>query len=136
MKDYVEFIKESDKGSALFSINELREELSKKIPTLVPYFKQNDKSGIAENYHIITVGFDDQKTWSNGYLENSNYFRMSIDCSTGKMETFVSSLYKKGEKASYEARLPIKFRKATVKSVKEAVDKVVKFIEEVKKYYK
>ena len=37
------------------------------------------------------------------------------------------------ENTTYETRLKIKFRKATAKSMKDAADRAVKFVKEVKK---
>jgi hypothetical protein len=51
----------------------------------------------------------------------------------GKMEVFTQSLYEPGKQVSYETRLKIKFRKATAKSMKDAADRAVKFVKEVKK---
>lgn len=81
---------------------------------------------------MVLVSLDPKSEWPNGYVENSNYFRMAI-YKDGKMETFVQSLYYANVPASYESRLKIKFRKSTAKSVKDAADRLVKFINDVKK---
>jgi broad specificity phosphatase PhoE len=57
---------------------------------------------------------------------------MSIQ-ENGKMEVFTQSLYEPGKPESYETRLKIKFRKSTAKNMKDAADRLIKFINEVKK---
>jgi len=81
---------------------------------------------------MLLVSLDPKAEWSNGYVENSNYFRMAI-YKNGKMEVFTQSLYYPNVPVSYETRLKIKFRKSTAKSMKDAADRLVKFINEIKK---
>lgn len=81
---------------------------------------------------MLLVSLDPKAEWSNGYVENSNYFRMAI-YKNGKMEVFTQSLYYPNVPVSYETRLKVKFRKSTAKSMKDAADRLVKFINEIKK---
>lgn len=68
---------------------------------------------------MIVVSLDEKSKWINNILENSRYFRISID-NNGVMENF----------------LPLnrynKMRKTQVKSVDEAIQKINKFINTVK----
>lgn len=81
---------------------------------------------------MVLVSLDSKSEWPNGYVENSNYFRMAI-YKDGKMEVFSQSLYYANVPVNYESRLKIKFRKSTAKSIKDAADRLVKFINDVKK---
>lgn len=81
---------------------------------------------------MLLVSLDPKAEWPNGYVENSNYFRMAI-YKNGKMEVFTQSLYYPNVPVSYETRLKVKFRKSTAKSMKDAADRLVKFINEIKK---
>lgn len=106
----------------------LKDALEKEKPGYISLSK-----GVFGNDTImLLVSFEPKTEWSNGYVENSNYFRMAI-YKDGKMEVFTQSLYEPGKQVSYETRLKIKFRKATAKSMKDAADRVVKFVKEVKK---
>lgn len=97
-----------------------------------PGFYSLSKGVFGDDTIMVLVSFEPKEGWSNGYVENSNYFRMAI-YKDGKMEVFTQSLYEPGKQVSYETRLKIKFRKATAKSMKDAADRLVKFIKEVKK---
>lgn len=97
-----------------------------------PGYYSLSKGAFGNDTIMVLVSFEPKTEWSNGYVENSNYFRMSIQ-ENGKMEVFTQSLYEPGKPVSYETRLKIKFRKATAKSAKDAADRLVKFINEVKK---
>jgi hypothetical protein len=106
----------------------LKDALEKENPGYISLSK-----GVFGNDTImLLVSFEPKTEWSNGYVENSNYFRMAI-YKDGKMEVFTQSLYEPGKQVSYETRLKIKFRKATAKSMKDAADRAVKFVKEVKK---
>ena len=106
----------------------LKDALEKEKPGYISLSK-----GVFGNDTImLLVSFEPKTEWTNGYVENSNYFRMSI-YKDGKMEVFTQSLYEPGKPVSYETRLKIKFRKATAKSAKDAADRAVKFVKEVKK---
>ncbi len=97
-----------------------------------PGFYSLNKGVFGNDTIMVLVSFEPKEAWSNGYVENSNYFRMSIQ-KDGKMEVFTQSLYEPGKPESYETRLKIKFRKSTAKNMKDAADRLVKFINEVKK---
>lgn len=106
----------------------LKDALEKENPGYISLSK-----GVFGNDTImLLVSFEPKTEWSHGYVENSNYFRMAI-YKDGKMEVFTQSLYEPGKQVSYETRLKIKFRKATAKSMKDAADRAVKFVKEVKK---
>lgn len=97
-----------------------------------PGYYSLSKGAFGNDTIMVLVSFESKTEWSNGYVENSNYFRMSIQ-ENGKMEVFTQSLYEPGKPESYETRLKIKFRKSTAKNMKDAADRLVKFINEVKK---
>ncbi len=83
---------------------------------------------------MFTICFQPREEWAHGIMENSNYFRMSLE-ENGEMEVFAASLYKKGERPNYENRLGVKFRKAHAKSLEDAANKLIKFINTIKEYY-
>jgi len=97
-----------------------------------PGYYSLSKGAFGNDTIMLLVSLDPKSEWSNGYVENSNYFRMAI-YKDGKMETFVQSLYYPNVPVSYETRLKIKFRKSTAKSMKDAADRLIKFINDIKK---
>lgn len=105
-------------------INELRNVLTH----LVPYVSVH--SGVlGKDTIMVLVSFDKKEDWRHGYVENSNYFRMSIE-SDGVMEEFVQSIYIGGE-SSIKNRLGFKFRKSTCKSREVVINKLVDFINKI-----
>ena len=62
--------------------------LNKELETIVPFV--NITKGILGNDSIfLLVSFDEKSTWSYGYVNNSNYFRMMIE-SDGGIYTIVT----------------------------------------------
>jgi hypothetical protein len=119
---------DNDTTDIQLAIDILKDRLAEENPG---YYSLN--KGIFGNDTImLLVSLDPKAEWSNGYVENSNYFRMAI-YKNGKMEVFTQSLYYPNVPVSYETRLKIKFRKSTAKSMKDAADRLVKFINEIKK---
>ena len=69
---------------------------------------------------MVTVSLDEQKTWKFHILENSRYFKMSIN-HDGSMELISGS-----------SKLSKKFRKCKVDSVEKAIAKLNKYVDEVR----
>ena len=67
---------------------------------------------------LLRISLDPKEEWSNGIFQNSRFmqFRISID---GEVEQFT---------LSHKLKAIKKFRKTRVKSLKEFVDKVNKYI--------
>jgi len=110
--------------------NSATEYLNQKISTFVPYLNVNKGALGGEDSIYLAVSLEPKNEWSHGYIENSQYFRMSI-YDGGSMEVFCWGLYKKGYRHSYEHRLKTKFRKCTAKSVEDVVRRIKKFIDKV-----
>ena len=83
---------------------------------------------------FMTVAFEPKHLWPHGYLENCNYFKMSIE-PDGTMEMLVSSLYQKLKPISYDTRLGIKFRKCKAKSMADAIQRIDKFVALINERY-
>lgn len=114
-------------------IAQFANELKSKIKT--PIFQvSNGALGGTKTAYLI-VGLDPKSEWKNNIFENSRYFKMSIDFN-GVMEVFTASLNQKSTNryTAFE-RIPIKFRKATAKSVQDAISKIQKFIDQIETYY-
>jgi hypothetical protein len=130
------FLKESKEINFLNTNNVLTEDmfadfLAKKVPYYNIWFSSLGNT----NTLFLTFSFDKKETWTNGIFENSNYSRMSINAK-GKMEVFTQSLYYPNQRISYETRIPIRFRKTTVKSVEDALKKLGVYIDAVKEELK
>lgn len=80
---------------------------------------------------MLLVSFESKENWPNGYVENSQYFRMMID-SNGVMECFTYSLHKPNVKKNEYTRLS-KFRKYTAKNKEGVLKKLTEYIEKIKK---
>ena len=133
LKLFEQYVNESlifDDGTT--DITQASEILKDALEKEKPGYISLSKGVFGNDTIMLLVSFEPKTEWSNGYVENSNYFRMAI-YKDGKMEVFTQSLYEPGKQVSYETRLKIKFRKATAKSMKDAGDRLVKFIKEVKK---
>jgi hypothetical protein len=114
-------------------INTAIEKINRALEPLIPY--KNVTKGIFGNDTIMVLAvFEPKNEWTNGIMENSNYFRMAI-YSDGKMEVFTQSLYAKNVESKYENRLPVKFRKSKAKNIDDAAARLVKYVNEVKKFY-
>jgi len=105
------------------------EYLKNKLVDKVPFVRV--ESGCLGNRTImLLVSFDKKETWSFGYVENTNYFRMSIE-DDGVMEVFVQSIHDRRRCVTYESRVKTKFRKCTVKSLDVVVEKILVFVGKV-----
>lgn len=100
----------------------------------VPYYVVNTGPMSRNDSIYLVVGFQEKGTWPSGIMENSNYFRMRIELD-GTMEVFTQSLYKQGNRPSFENRLPVKFRKARAKDLNDAIKKLNAYISLVQSYY-
>ena len=56
-----------------------------------PGYYSLGKGAFGNDTIMLLVSLDPKAEWSNGYVENSNYFRMAI-YKNGKMEVFTLSL--------------------------------------------
>lgn len=83
---------------------------------------------------FMNLSFEKRENWANGIYQNSNNIILRFD-SNGVIETVNTSLYEKGQFASYENRLNKKFRKTTVKSMDEFFKKIDKYLLDVLNYY-
>lgn len=106
------------------------EQIREAISPLVPHFSIH-KGNFGNEHILLCIMFDKKETWANGIMENSNYVRIMVD-ENGEFECFTRSLYKRGQPYSYETRLPLKFRKCTVKELSKGIQKVVEFVKKVK----
>jgi len=116
-----------------YSIEDAIQYLNSELSSSVPEFKAGT-AHLGKDTIMITVAFEPKEEWPHRIFENSNYFRMRIEDS-GVMEVFVQSLYQKGKGSSYENRLSVKFRKAKAKSLDDAKNRILKYIQEIKQYY-
>ena len=105
----------------IFDINSVKDAVAKmKLKIKAPYLGvQSSDLGGAKNVSIyIVVSLDNKSEWYNGILENSRYFRMSID-NDGTMGIFSGS----------HLLRQYKFRKTKAKSVDDAITKINKYVE-------
>ena len=105
----------------IFNIDNVKDAIAKmKLKIKAPYFGvQYSDLGGAKNVSIyIVVSLDNKSEWYNGILENSRYFRMSID-NDGTMGIFSGS----------HLLRQYKFRKTKAKSVDDAITKINKYVE-------
>jgi hypothetical protein len=102
-----------------------------KIKLINQYVNSNIKSpvvkssvstlgGIDRAAIMIKLSLDDRSTWPNGIFENSRFMHISID-TDGTVEQFCK-----------DYKIAGKFRKIHVKSLKQAIEKINKYISEVK----
>jgi hypothetical protein len=110
-------------------IEKLRTELSGLTPVIRVF-----PALLGDGMITLLVCFEPKEDWKNGIMENGNYFRMSIE-DDGVMEIFTQSLYKKSSHFSFENRLPIKFRKTTVKTIDQLLVKLKAHIDKIKEAY-
>jgi len=82
-------------------------------------FVRVKKATLGTTTLMMVVSLDPKSEWENNILENSRYFRMSLDAD-GTLEQFVVA-YDVGKK----------FRKRRVKSVSDAVKKINQYIKQV-----
>lgn len=85
--------------------------------TNVPMVKV-DTGNLGNDHLYILVCLDARETWPHGYLENSDYFRMSLS-NRGELEQFTNGL---------DREYRIKFRKAKAKSIDDAALKINNYI--------
>lgn len=121
---FKEYLKEAKKIlEPIFDANNAQKfanDLKNKIK--VPYSDvQVSMLGGAENVSVLfRVSLEPQEEWDYGILHNSRYSFFSIS-RYGKIEQFGKS---------YE--ISKKFRKATAKSTKDAIDKISKYLKQIK----
>lgn len=111
------------------NVLEMVEYIKNELNGLVPFI-QVQKGCLGDDNIMLLLSFEPKEKWVNGYIENSNYFRMIVE-SNGAMEVFTQSLYV-NKIISYETRLKIKFRKCTVKDKENVIRKIKEFINKVK----
>ena len=103
----------------------------------VPYLRV-ETGHFGSDMIFLLISFDKKENWPYGYVENSNYVRISIT-NAGKVEAFAYSLYKKGETCSFETRLnndkEYKFRNFTAKDFETAKNKILSFVTKINDYY-
>lgn len=116
-------------NNSIMKIDEMIEYIKEKTNGLAPVIYVT-KAVIGNDTIMILVSFTPKSEWKHGYVENSQYFRMSIE-SNGEMECFTYSLYKPNMAKSMSTRLS-KFRKSTVNSKELIIDKLVKYINKIK----
>ena len=104
------------------TVDEWAKEIKDGLSKLAPFVQMNVSSlGGDKNVSLyLLVSLDERDTWANHILENSTYFRMSLS-NDGILEHFSGNTNR------------INFRKSRVKSAKDVVDKVGRFIQEVNK---
>lgn len=108
------------------AIDFIREELNGATP-----FVQVQKAVMGTTEIMLLISFEPKTDWNFGYVENSNYIRISIE-QNGVVECFTQCLYRKGLKNTLAGRLPIKLRKFTAKTLDKAVEKLIEHFEKVK----
>jgi hypothetical protein len=104
----------------IFDVDSAKDAVAKmKLKIKAPYLGvQYSTSGGGKNVIYIVISLDNMSTWTNGILENSRYFRMSID-NDGTMGIFSGS----------HLLRQYKFRKTKAKSVDDAIAKINKYVE-------
>jgi hypothetical protein len=107
------------------AIEFLKNKLVDKVP-----FVRVESGCIGDRLIMLLVSFDKKETWSYGYVENSNYFRMSVG-DPGVMEVFCQSIHDRKRGITYESRVKTKFRKCTVKSLDVVVERVLLYVSKV-----
>ncbi len=73
---------------------------------------------------MIKISLDDKKDWTNNIYQNSRYSQFSLE-----NDPKVSNL----EQFSMHYKLSKKFRKCKVKTIKDAITKINKYISEISK---
>lgn len=122
----MEKIFNNEQVDVLGAINLIREELNGVAP-----FVQVQKAAMGNSMIMLLISFEPKTEWHYGYVENSNYMRISIE-QNGVVECFTQSLYKKGGRNTFEGRLPIKLRKFTAKTLDKAIEKLSQHFDKVK----
>lgn len=102
----------------IFDITNIKENVEKiKSNIKAPYIgvQYSTLGGDANVSILIVVSLDPKETWSNGYIENTRYFRLHLD-NDGTLEMFTVS------------KLPLKLRKSKNKSIDEVINRINKYI--------
>ena len=110
------------------SIKTFVEYLYKDLSELVPFVNINTGCLGGDTLYLV-ISLQPKNEWNHGILENSQYFRMSIDID-GSMEVFTQCLYKKGQR-NYEGRVKTKFRRCKATHLGDVVERIKKFIDKV-----
>ena len=84
------------------------------------YSQVSTLGGVARAAVMIKVSLDPKSKWANGILHNSRYAMFSLE-RNGTLESFSGS-----------HRLGKKMRRTTVKSLKEAVEKINRYLAKAK----
>ena len=119
---FKEYIKEVKSIEPIFDITNVKnvcKKLQKEIKAPFVNCKYS-KIGGSENVSILMViSLDEKNKWPNNILENSRYFRMSLN-KPNILEQFVKSY-----------TITKKFRKVRPKSIKLVIDKINNYIKQV-----
>lgn len=123
-------VKLFDKDTA----EEVKEEMKRVVGSRVPW-SNIYISNLGGEYTIIgKLVFKEQEKWTNGILQNENWMNFFLE-EDGELH-FDSSLYKydsNGNKTySRENRLTVRLAKKKVKSIEQAEDLIIKYIDLVK----
>ena len=110
------------------TVKEMIDFINTELIADAPYVRAS-RAAMGDDTIMLLVSFEPKESWRYGYVENSNYFRMSIE-QDGEMEVFTQSLHKGG--GSFEHRLKVKFRKCFVKTEEQMILKLKTFIQKVK----
>lgn len=108
------------------------ETIFNRLSPLVDGYTKVDTGCLGDDTIMLLLSFEPKEKWSHGYVENSNYMRISVS-QNGEVHAFSESLYLYGMGKSYETRLPIKLRKFTAKSFDVVLTKLAAHVEKVKK---
>lgn len=106
----------------IFDIDNVKEAIKKMNAHIKAPYVGVQYSDLGGPQHVgiyMLISLDKKGDWPNSIIENSRYFRMSLS-NEGKLELFSGGFHPQLR--------PYKFRKATVKSVDDAIKKINDFI--------
>lgn len=114
----------NEQNGKIFDVTNVKQEAQRIIDALnkiAPWVivRTSDLGGAEHVSMIIRVSLDKKETWINGILENSRNYMMSLDCH-GVLKQFLCS-----------PRELQNFRKRTVKSVDDAIIKLVDYTKKI-----
>ena len=100
---------------------ETLETLKSELSGVAPYFTGyiSTLGGVERASALLCFSLDSKDDWSNGILENSRYMRFHIDTG-GEIEQFTKS-----------HKIPVKFRRCTVKDTAAAVAKIKQYFAKI-----
>jgi len=119
---FKEYINEAKPVEPIFDITNVKDvckKIQKEIKAPFVNCKYSELGG-AENISILMViSLDEKNNWPNNILENSRYFRMSLNI-PNILEQFTKSF-----------KISKKFRKVRPKNIKIVIDKINTYIKQV-----